>query len=269
MKSENIRKLLIFAGNWEPDSFGMEVLRENFQVQISNSCNQAVALAHQMSPDLIICEIGDPEVDGLAICAALKSDIATSHISVILLGAQEQEIDGLRAGADTYILHPGNSDVLGLKIENLVRIREALQGLYLREISDKTESKGLEGWFIEKLRQRTVENLSDPHFGVHEIAFQIGISVSVLYRKIRMLKGVTVNEFVKAIRMERAMQMLETGIHPVNEVATAVGYEDVKYFSKEFRKYFKTTPIEVKRRTVTKSENKTASPSVNHARDFH
>lgn len=244
----------------EPDGFGMEILRENFHVLTSNSGDHAVALARQMSPDLIICEIADPKVDGLAICAALKSDAVTSHISVILLGSQEQEINGLHAGADTYILHPGDSDVLGLKIENLIRTRETLQELYLREISDKTGSKELGGWFIEKLKQRVIENLSDPNFGVHEIAFRIGISVSVLYRKIRMLKGMTVNEFVKSIRMERAMQMLETGLYPVNEVAAAVGYEDVKYFSKEFRKFFEVTPIEVKRRTISKLEMRTALP---------
>jgi YesN/AraC family two-component response regulator len=250
MKSRNIRKLLIFGGCMEADIFGIEALRENFHVLTSYSGDHAVALARQMSPDLIICEIADSKVDGLVICAALKSDIITSHISVILLGAREQEIDGLHAGADTYILHPGNSDVLGLKIENLIRMRETLQELYLREISDKTESNELGGRFIEKLRQRVVENISDPNFGVHEIAFQIGISVSVLYRKIRVLKGITVNEFVKSIRMERAMQLLETGAYPVNEVATAVGYEDVKYFSKEFRKFFEISPIEVKRRTL-------------------
>lgn len=250
MKSENIRKILIFAGNTEPDSFGMEALRNNFHVLTSNSGDHAVDLARQINPDLVICEIADSKVDALAICAALKSDVVTSHISVILLGSREQEIDGLRAGADTYILHPGNSDVLGLKIENLIRMRETLQERYLREVSDKTESNELGGWFIEKLRQRVIENISDPNFGVHEIAFQIGISVSVLYRKIRVLKGITVNEFVKSIRMERAMLLLESGTYPVNAVATAVGYEDVKYFSKEFRKFFKITPIEVKRRVL-------------------
>nr|WP_295923877.1 helix-turn-helix domain-containing protein [uncultured Dyadobacter sp.] len=250
MKSKNIRKILIFSGSMEPDDFGTEALRKNFHVLTSNRGSHAVALTRQMSPDLIICEIADPKVDGLAICAALKSDVVTSHISVILLGPREQEVDGLQAGADTYILHPGNSDVLGLKIENLIRMRETLQELYLREAFDKTESNQLGGWFIEKLRQQVVENISDPNFGVHEIAFQIGISVSVLYRKIRMLKGITVNEFVKAIRMERAMQLLESGTYPVNAVAAAVGYEDVKYFSKEFRKFFEITPIEVKCRKL-------------------
>jgi len=250
MESENIRKILIFAGSIEPDSFGMESLRENFHVLTSNSGDDAVTLASQISPDLIVCEIADPKVDGLAICTALKSDVVTSHISVILLGPREREIDGLRAGADTYMLYPGNSDVLGLRIGNLIRMRDTLQELYLREISDKTVSNELGGWFIEKLRQRVVENIADPKFGVHEIAFRIGISVSVLYRKIKMLRGITVNEFVKSIRMEKAMQLLETGAYPVNEVAAAVGYEDVKYFSKEFRKFFETTPIEVKRRTL-------------------
>ena len=87
MKSGNIRKILIFSGNTEPDSFGMEALGNNFHMLIGNSGDNSVALARQMSPDLVICEIADSKVDALAICAALKSDVVTSHMSVILLGS--------------------------------------------------------------------------------------------------------------------------------------------------------------------------------------
>jgi AraC-like DNA-binding protein len=82
------------------------------------------------------------------------------------------------------------------------------------------------------------------------MAFQAGVSVSVLYRKLRSLTGITVHDFVKTIRMKKAMELLETGLNQVNEVATAVGYEDSKYFSKEFRKTFGKTPTEIKRNMV-------------------
>jgi AraC-like DNA-binding protein len=115
-------------------------------------------------------------------------------------------------------------------------------------MSVQLELDGISGRFLSKLEQMVFENISDPNFGVKDIAFRIGISVSVLYRKLRSLKGITVNEFVKKIRMERAMKLLEAGIYPVNEVAASIGYEDSKYFSREFRKFFGKTPMEVKHR---------------------
>jgi len=114
----------------------------------------------------------------------------------------------------------------------------------------RPDSDDLDGGLLEKLKQLVIENISDPDFGVHEMAFQIGVSVSVLYRKLRSLTGITVNEFVKRIRMKRAMQLLKAGTYHVNEVATAVGYEDSKYFSREFRRTFGITPMEVKRRGI-------------------
>lgn len=106
------------------------------------------------------------------------------------------------------------------------------------------------GGFLEKLTGLVQDNLSDPDFGVHQMAFQIGISVSVLYRKLRLLTGGTVNDFVKDIRMKRALQMLEVGTFHVNEVANAVGYEDSKYFSREFRKTYGKAPKEIKRNSL-------------------
>ncbi len=101
--------------------------------------------------------------------------------------------------------------------------------------------------FISKFRALVIENISDTSFGVDQLAFQVGMSLSVLYRKMRLLTGMTINEFVKTIRLNKAKKLLETGVYQVNEVATTVGFEDSKYFSKEFRKAFGKTPVEVKR----------------------
>lgn len=227
---------------------GREILKNHFRVIESNGGEEGLALARQIKPDLVICDISTSSSDGLFICENLKSDSATSHAPVILLGPIAQQIDGLRAGADDYISPPFDSQVLGLKIENLIRLGDAMRGKVVQEMSAQSEWNGLSDRFLEKLEQLVLENIADPDFGVHEMAFQIGISVSVLYRKLRLHTGATVNEFVKTIRMKRAMKLLETGIYPVNEVAAAIGYEDSKYFSKEFRKSFGKTPTEVKRR---------------------
>ncbi len=249
MNSEDRRLVLIIRNSTNMHGLRREVLRDNFQVLESNSAEYGLALAKQTRPDLVLCDISTSTLGGLTICSKLKSDENTSHVSIILLGPISRQIDALRAGADDYIMLPFDSRVLRLKIENLIRLRDAMRGKLSKEISTHPAQKGTNDQFLEKLEQLVLENIADADFGVHKIAFQIGISVSVLYRKLRLIAGVTVNDFVKTIRMKKAMKLLEMGIYPVNEVAAAIGYEDSKYFSKEFRKFFGTTPTEVKRGT--------------------
>ncbi|MBO9611803.1 MAG: DNA-binding response regulator [Dyadobacter sp.] len=247
MDSQDRKQVLIIYGSADLYGFGSEGLTKSFRVVKSNIGEDGLSLVRQLKPDLIICDISTSSPNGLAFCNQLKSDATTSHIYVILLGPEGYQIEGLRAGAEDYISLPYDNYALGLKIENLVRLRQAVRGKVVQEMSIHPESIGENNRLLNKLEQLVLENIGNSDFGVHEMAFQIGLSVSVLYRKLRLLSGGTVNEFVKNIRMKRAKELLETGIYPVNEVAAAIGYEDSKYFSKEFRKFFNKTPAEVKR----------------------
>lgn len=253
MNARDKRVVLIIEGSAALRSFGREVLKSNFHVVETNNGKEGLALARQMHPDVVLCDILVPSVGGLEICRELKSDAATSHMSVVLLGPEcssDQEMAVLHAGADDYLLRPFDNKVLGLKINNLIRSRDALFGQYVYKMAARPDPDDLDSGLLEKLRELVVEHISDPDFGVQEMAFQSGVSVSVLYRKLRSLTGITVNEFVKQIRMKKAMQLLKAGTYHVNEVATAVGYEDSKYFSREFRRTFGKTPTEVKRRKI-------------------
>lgn len=230
------------------NGFGSEALIKKFHIVESTSDDNGLELARNIRPDVLICDISNSPTDGLSLCLNLKSDALTSHVSIILLGPIEQRLAGLQAGADGYISVPFGSHELMVNIENLIKLREAIRGRAAQEMAAQSELEEISGQFLEKLEQLVVENISDPSFGVQDMAFRIGISVSVLYRKLRLLKGITVNEFVKKIRMERAMRLLEIGIYRVNEVAALIGYEDSKYFSKEFRRFFGKTPMDVKHR---------------------
>lgn len=246
MNSENRRPILIIDKSISPYSILREVLERNFHVIESNSDTHGLALARKIRPEVVICHISDSSGVGLGVCRNLKSDALTNHVSVILIGPIKQKLAGLQAGADGYISVPIDSRELMLKVKNMVRLREAMRGRATIDMSRLPEFEEISDRFIEKLEHVIIENISNPDFGVQDMAFRIGISVSVLYRKIRLLKGTTVNEFVKKIRMDRSMRLLEVGIYRVNEVASLVGYEDSKYFSKEFRKYFGKTPKDVK-----------------------
>lgn len=249
MNTDGRRIVLIIGENDELRSFARSTLLKNFDIAEVISATQGLEIARKIQPDLVLCDVSVFFNEGLEVCRLLKIDVATSHIFIILLtSVVSHEIEGLRAGADDCIARGFDDYVLELKIDNLMRMRETLRSQFVQLVSLNQKPSELDGGFIERLREVVSNNISDSNFGVHEMAFQIGISVSVLYRRLRLLMGVTVNDFVKTIRMERAVQLLEIGIYQVNEVAQAVGYEDTKYFSREFRKAHGRTPTEVKRK---------------------
>lgn len=248
--------LLLIEDNDELRAFTREVFRESFQVLDAANGQDGLDLARKSIPDLILCDVMMPGLNGLEVCSRLKSDVLTSHIPIILLTARStvpQVIEGLKTGADDYVVKPFDLSVLELKINNLIQVRESLKQQYSRSVllePDAIVLDDLEGEFIAKLKELVIQNLSDPAFGVNEMAFQVGISVSVLYRKLRALTGMTINDFMKTLRMKRALQLLESGVYHVNEVATIVGFEDSKYFSREFRRVYGKTPNEIRRQST-------------------
>ncbi|WP_229216979.1 response regulator transcription factor [Dyadobacter luteus] len=249
MISDDKGVILIVENNIGLGAFVSEILWENFNIVKASDGNQGQLLARKINPDLILCDVTSPLINGYDLCRILKSDFNTSRLPIILLSNEASvasEIEGLRAGADDYLVLPCDNQLFELRIKKLMRIKSTLSDQEM-VISSQPKLSEVTGGFLEKLTGIVQENLSDPDFGVHQMAFHIGISVSVLYRKLRLLTGGTVNDFVKDIRMKRALQLLEVGTYHVNEVANAVGYEDSKYFSREFRKTYGKVPKEIKR----------------------
>ncbi len=245
--------ILIVEDNDELRGFGAEILRKHYRVLEADNGRSGLALAREHMPDLLVCDVMMPEMNGLEVCKELRSDFRTRHIPVILMSARsttQQMVEGLRAGADAYLIKPFDFRMMELQIISLIRIREELKEKNSRAIwmePGELVADNPDDEFIARLRDLVMENISDVGFGVNEMAYQTGISVSVLYRKLRALTGMTVNEFSKELRMKRAMQLLGLGIYNVNEVANMVGFDDRKYFSREFRKAFGKNPSEVKK----------------------
>ncbi|HEV7381750.1 MAG TPA: helix-turn-helix domain-containing protein [Dyadobacter sp.] len=250
MNSNHEAVILVSANDAVLQRLGRDVLKKNHQVIEIHNGEEALTLARKIRPEVLLCDIEFPMFGGIDICEKLKADTATNHMSVILHGPPANQMEGLLAGADDYIVSPLDDGILGLRIENLIRMRKALRSQISLDPGFQSVVPVMDGAFLERLRELVIENISNPEFGVHDIAFQAGISVSVLYRKLRLATGITVNDFVKSLRMQRAMQLLQTRVYPVNEVAAAVGFEDSKYFSKEFRKTYGIRPTEIRRRIV-------------------
>jgi signal transduction histidine kinase/DNA-binding response OmpR family regulator/streptogramin lyase len=204
--------------------------------------------AQEIIPDLIVSDIMMPEMDGYELCRALKEDIETSHIPVILLTARASEesvVKGLGTGADDYITKPFSSKILKARIKNLIDLRKQLQQNFKREMARQPVEiavSAIDKEFVKDLKAVIEENLSDPDFNVHDMCRKLSMSQPTLYRKIQALSGESPTDFIRSYRLKRASQLLESNFGSVTEVAFEVGFSSRTYFTKCFKEKFHRLP---------------------------
>ncbi|RXK62868.1 response regulator [Lacibacter luteus] len=219
--------------------------------------------ATEQIPDLIISDVMMPEMDGFTLCEKLKTDERTSHIPVVLLTAkssQSDQVSGLETGADIYLTKPFSTKILELNVRNLLAAREKLRERFSKQITvipetktETAEEHNVTGYankvdqeFLEKVMQIVDEHMDDPDFGVEKLSRKVAMSAPILYKKIKAVSNMSVNEFVKSLRLKKAAQLLLQTDLTINEVSFTVGYNDRKYFSREFKKQFGKLPSEFK-----------------------
>jgi len=208
--------------------------------------------AREMVPDLIICDIMMPGVDGYEVCRILKNDIATSHIPIILLTAKASEEDilqGLETGADDYITKPFSTKILCARIQNLIDLRRHLQQTWNREMTlqpTRMAVSKVDKEFIKELNQVMEKNIPDTDFNVDQLCKKLYMSHATLYRKIHALTGETPTDFIRSYRLKRGAELLKKGMESVLEVALEVGFSSANYFSKCFKKKFHQLPTDFK-----------------------
>jgi len=242
--------ILVVEDNEEVREFICQSLQDRYHVIAAVNGREGLETAFEKVPDLIVSDVMMPEMDGLELCRLLKTDERTSHIPVILLTARSgniHEVNGLKTGADAYITKPFGVTVLQLTISNLLSLQANMRKKFSQQITLQPaniliESSGEE--FLNRLMSLIELNLVNEDFSVNILAAEIGMSTPVLYKKIKALTGMTVNNFIKSVRLKRAAQLLKQNNSTVYEVAYMVGFSDSKYFSKEFSKQFGLTPSE-------------------------
>ncbi|WP_143305895.1 hybrid sensor histidine kinase/response regulator transcription factor [Chitinophaga vietnamensis] len=227
-----------------------------YRIIESANGREGLEMATTLLPDIIISDVMMPEMDGYTLCEQLKSNTATSHIPVILLTAmstQANHISGLKMGADIYLTKPFSMQVLQLHLHNLLQLRTRMQEWVKQQLALPVTATPapvapmplpLEDEFLQKVVRIIEENIDEPEFGVGTLSQQVNMSHPVLYKKLDALTGMSVNDFIKAIRFRKATELLTTKKYTIAEVAYMVGFSDRKYFSKEFKKHFGKTPSE-------------------------
>lgn len=253
--SENTNRptVLVIDDNTDIRQYERTLLQDEYVVLEAADGKEGLAVALKEVPDLVICDVMMPVMDGLELTEQLKTNTATSHIPVIMLTAknlEEHRAEGYEHGADSYITKPFHSKVLLARIDNLLRQRQLLKNLYQgskeaeKEISE-AHLEDRDRQFLKQLQAIIQKNLSDSEFGVEDMGQQIGLSRVQLYRKVKAMTGSSVVDLLRKARLAKARRLLETRSMSVSEVAYDVGFSAPSYFTKCFKEEYGMLPGDV------------------------
>lgn len=282
--SENEPKpiALVIDDNYDIRSYMQTLLGQQYRVVVAASGQEGIRKAMSMVPDVIICDVMMPGMDGIECCSRLKHEVNTCHIPVLMLTAcslDEQRVQGLsEGGADSYMSKPFNAEVLVAQLDSLIQNHNRVRDFFRDSIlstgnaSASTESNpsqgvknggeasqsqsakplnttaGLDDRFLQRVRQCIEQHLSDETFGVEVLGDEIGMSRAQLYRKCKALTNYSPVELIRNTRLKRAQQMLAQGDETIAQVAYQVGFTAPSYFTKCYKEYFGENPIELVKR---------------------
>ena len=243
-------RVLIIEDTPDVRAFIKTCLEEDYTILEAENGVKGWELAVNELPDLIITDVMMPQMDGNEFCRNLKQDERTSHIPVIMLtakAAEDQLIEGLESGADIYLTKPFSIVVLQNYISNLLKLKTVLRQRYSQKIYLEpldVEVGTVDKKFMERLMSIIEDNLGRPDFSVPFLSKELGMSKAVLYKKFNALVQIPIGEFIKNMRLKKAASLLVNDSMNISEIAWEVGFNDRKYFSKEFRKFFGKSPSE-------------------------
>lgn len=231
--------ILIVEDNQDLVMFISDILKGDFELLTAHNGKSGLELALEHIPDLIVSDIMMPDMDGLEMCQLIRSNERTNHVPLILLTArstEEQQVEGLFAGADDYIMKPFNPKNLQLRVTNIIKSRQLLREKF--SLSDMDDNSSVTApphdAFINKIKGIVEKHLDNPDFDPHLFATEIGMSRAQLYRKIKAVTNQSVNDFIFSVRINCATKLLLAGELNISQVADAVGFKTAGHFSKMF-----------------------------------
>lgn len=239
--------ILVVEDNDELRNYIKQVLLPYFTVITASNGVLGLEKALSAVPDLILSDVMMPEEDGLSLCANIKSNLYTSHIPVIMLTAKTGEIaekEALKAGANDYLNKPFDPQTLVLKIRNILESQNKLHSKSEVEKQGYSydSASSVDERFLEEFKNIISVEFTNPDFTIENLCEQMGFSRSQLYKKIKLLLGVSAVDYLQEMRLREAMHLLKTTAFTISEIAFRVGYNDQRYFSSRFKKFTGMTP---------------------------
>lgn len=254
----NKPSILVIDDNNDIRQYLRTLLQDDFYVFEASDGKEGLEVALKEVPDLVICDVMMPVMNGLEFTEQLKTQTITSHIPVIMLTAKnldEHRAEGYEHGADSYITKPFHSKVLLSRIENLLKQRRLLKTHFENLFNQTSQSAEQEiamsqledrdKQFLHQLHAIIQKNLSNSEFGVEDVGKEIGLSRVQLYRKVKAMTGSSVVDLLRKARLAKAKRLLESRSMSVSEVAYEVGFSAPSYFTKCFKEEYGMLPGEV------------------------
>ena len=267
VKKEFRHSILVVEDNIDMQKQIRNLLMTDYKIIVASNGNQGLEIAHEIFPDLIISDVVMPGMDGLELCRKIKGDIQSSHIPVILLTAlseTDKQIDGLATGADAYITKPFENKLLKAQIINLLQSRARLKKSFKdseEKWADDTSLTQRDKNMVERSVQIIEQHLLDTNFSVEQLADELGVSRSSLHRKMRALTSQSATEFIRYVRMRKALKLMKESDLNIDEIGFAVGFNSHSYFTQCFKKLYGKTPSEYQSEMkMNKQEKKPVIP---------
>lgn len=247
--------ILIIDDNNDIRQYERTLLQDYYFVLEASDGREGLEIARKEVPDLVICDVMMPVMDGLEFTQQLKTNTATSHIPVIMLTAknlEEHRAEGYEQGADSYITKPFHSKVLLARVENLLHQRAHLRQLFAQGAAEGKETEeevsrldDRDKAFVKQLHDIIKSNMGNSDFGVEDIGAEIGLSRVQLYRKVKAITGSSVVDLLRKARLAKARRLLEANSMNISEVAYEVGFSSPSYFTKCFKDEYGMLPGDV------------------------
>lgn len=245
--------LLIVDDNKEIRDYLEEIFHKSYRVIQGCNGDQAIELARREIPDLIITDLMMPGSDGTEVCRTLKTDIRTSHIPIVILtakSARETKVECWTSGVDLIEEKPFNRRLFYVKVENILKNRQYIKYKYLLQshsascTAENLKEENLDEKFIRQLNEAIEESGNTPDLSIETLANKLSLKHDQLYRKLKALTGMSVNQYIRTYRLNQAAALLKSRKFMVTEVLYRVGFNNPSYFTKCFKKEFGVSPSE-------------------------
>lgn len=240
--------ILCIEDNAELRTYLNQELKDLFIVKLAKNGEEGLEIAQELIPDIILTDIMMPGMDGYELCKLIKSNASTSHIPVVLVSARESvqdKIKGAELGADLYVSKPFNVTLLKEQLKQLLKSRQLLFKRYFYNLGHTVVDANignLDKDFLQRAVAFVKRNMSNAELSVEDLASELSLSRSQLYRKIKAFTDESVNSFIKRIRLENARQLIRSGTDNINEVSYLSGFSSASYFTKCYKEHFGVLP---------------------------
>jgi signal transduction histidine kinase/ligand-binding sensor domain-containing protein/DNA-binding response OmpR family regulator len=249
-EGRNKPSLLIVEDDDDFRDYLREILSDNYKVLEAANGKEGWQKALFHHPDIVICDVQMPQMNGMELAQKMAQDKRTKHIPIVLMTASKVEnglVCGLESGAVDYITKPFDINVLLAKVNSLLLLNQAFKDVYSKQVSIAVPEVTVvteKNKFLKNVLNYVYENMDNPQLSVEALSAHLFISRASLYNKLLEYTGMSPVDFIRSVKLEKAASLLERSDKTISEIAYETGFANPNYFTKVFKVKYQMTPSE-------------------------